>query len=1007
MVGFLLCIGAVQSNAKSSYLPPGSYDGESLLYGSFTKTTIVLHSGCTIEDVEKFPPMEQNATFVNYDGDELLVIESTGKAYRKGQITEKTKLQRMSQSHEFTLETTNSNARLIASDGYYTESFGATLKGGNESVPLIGTAGGGFVRADNDLINKIENQTNDSALNLSLNPFSISKLQEFIASNPNSEYTKFVSGLIQDEQIIAAIKRSNAAGYQTVSLEMLHDGLFKAAVLNNNEKGRTSFLINGNRYLVNSIIGRQKSGIFTPDMVTATVPPCGDGSVFVFRGGDHFIAELNGFVGELQDPLRLVFIENVGFVYLGGKGKMFAPDGSIQIEFDSQNPSVANNLSAELELEKIVGGFKYTGYAPNKTTNDSSLNLALNPFSLSKLQEYSSKNQQYPVYSKFTYGIVQDENKIAAITNGNTTGLKILTPEMIGDGPIKRAINTNRIKGRVSFVIYPDGSEISCLFGGLKKVINSTNMQTTYIPPCGSGSVFVFIGGDKFIPNLHGFVGDYQKPLRIAYIENVGFVYLGGKGKKYSSDGTVQFEFTPSGLMDTADVSAEVELERVLDKLSNKSNPVSTNIHQNGIELPFVRQIDSKNNRLQFTLVDAVATTAYSGFFKNMNFSSTFLEFSYVSRSGFGVGLSTVAYDNKDKAYMPFTEILTTRKSSGVDNVDTVVALHRYRGWRWLSPQLTYYPIFTDKSSIGIIGRYDWLAPRKSETDIALGKFRLWERVADLGLEFRRNGEHFYAAIKTGIDYRWILASSENQKYSEDQVINLDRQFSKRLYISAGIGFGVYNPREGDRCKTGLGYYKQICDNISDKRAYNKVLNKSIKADRIWQKTNQNNLDSVTAFLNKYKPSMQSAQLLSVNEKLLDLFGRDLKNNQLYLAFSGSYATQFTQLAAGHGIKSTLGCDTLAIAIKKETLSSERNIRKLILNGAQITKQEKLIATVSFSKDGTTIPLFQVVGLISLYFKTNEDYKNDTFEIKTEDFERIYMELLNKFDSTRPKLTKR
>jgi carboxyl-terminal processing protease len=63
-------------------LPAGAYDGFTILMGYQTRIKLVLHSNCTIQDVKEYPKIDASAAYLNYEGDELLVIPSKSIAYR-------------------------------------------------------------------------------------------------------------------------------------------------------------------------------------------------------------------------------------------------------------------------------------------------------------------------------------------------------------------------------------------------------------------------------------------------------------------------------------------------------------------------------------------------------------------------------------------------------------------------------------------------------------------------------------------------------------------------------------------------------------------------------------------------------------------------------------------------------------------------------------------------------------------------------------------------------------
>lgn len=211
----------------------------------------------------------------------------------------------------------------------------------NAQIQFEGTEGG-FVSKE-ATIDKID----DNELNSALNPFSIDKLTEYLKLHPNSKHIGEVKLIIEDEKIVDSLINSTSTNRPIIPISKIENGPIKQAINMNPIKGRMLYDFSNFKVFCN--IGGRKSGIFKTDMSISPVPPCGEGSVLIFKGGNAYNYNTAGFIGDENNPLRIVYIEKFGFVYIGGKGKKLDKNGNVQYEFDEEKgdgcslPATADN----------------------------------------------------------------------------------------------------------------------------------------------------------------------------------------------------------------------------------------------------------------------------------------------------------------------------------------------------------------------------------------------------------------------------------------------------------------------------------------------------------------------------------------------------------------------------------------------------------------------------------------------------------------------------------------
>jgi len=208
-------------------------------------------------------------------------------------------------------------------------------------------------------------------------------------------------------------------------------------------------------------------------------------------------------------------------------------------QIGSANPAVSQTI--------IMAGSESGGCTGNsrivEKTDDSVFNNAINPFSLNLLESYIS-NFPDSKYTEIAKEIRSDEKRISEIMNGDTAELQCIPIESLGEGPIKSGIFRNAIKGRTTYEVGSSNYKVTSLIGGI--IVFMENVYTiTFLPPCGNGSVLIFKGGNGYIHDQYGLTGSRQNPLRMAYLDKLGLVYLGGQGTKYAADGSVELEFNP------------------------------------------------------------------------------------------------------------------------------------------------------------------------------------------------------------------------------------------------------------------------------------------------------------------------------------------------------------------------------------------------------------------------------------------------------------------------------
>jgi len=185
----------------------------------------------------------------------------------------------------------------------------------SQAIIMAGSEGGGFTGT-----NRIVEKTDDIAFNDAINPFSQEKLESYIAKFPDSKYTKIAREICSDEKRIRDIISGDTSGLRYIPIERMGEGLIKSGTLRNAIKGRTTYNAGSSNYTVTSSIGGVMIIMESISEITH-IPPCGNGSVLIFKGGDGFIRDLHGFTGSSQNPLRMAYIVGIGLVYLGGQGK--------------------------------------------------------------------------------------------------------------------------------------------------------------------------------------------------------------------------------------------------------------------------------------------------------------------------------------------------------------------------------------------------------------------------------------------------------------------------------------------------------------------------------------------------------------------------------------------------------------------------------------------------------------------------------------------------------------
>jgi len=165
-------------------------------------------------------------------------------------------------------------------------------------------------------------------------PFSIQKMEEYLQKYPQGVHSSEATQIIQDEATMDQIERQGAGDRFIIPSEAMPE-FFTSARETNTERGRTVFeqgrggIIYAKTVFGNLMIHMTAGQILSYTSPLVPLVPCGPRSVFVIKG------KYENIIGDTNDPIRIAYLDKIGLVVIGGKGRVLDPrDQTIYTSWD-------------------------------------------------------------------------------------------------------------------------------------------------------------------------------------------------------------------------------------------------------------------------------------------------------------------------------------------------------------------------------------------------------------------------------------------------------------------------------------------------------------------------------------------------------------------------------------------------------------------------------------------------------------------------------------------------
>lgn len=157
-----------------------------------------------------------------------------------------------------------------------------------------------------------------------VDPFALAKVEAFLQRHPNGQHATIARQIMDDEKTIGQIVVAGPGSRFVLPNDSVPRFISNSIGVNT-DRGLT--IIDAINHRAHSEFGKtilgsiNAKGINRLDQITMTynpLMPCGDLSVFVVSGAAENIQ------GDPSDPIRLMYSEKWGVIYIGGKGKVLS-----------------------------------------------------------------------------------------------------------------------------------------------------------------------------------------------------------------------------------------------------------------------------------------------------------------------------------------------------------------------------------------------------------------------------------------------------------------------------------------------------------------------------------------------------------------------------------------------------------------------------------------------------------------------------------------------------------